>query len=96
MQCKQLKSLISEEHDVLIIPDIHQDKVRKLLTFLYQGVLDIHRTEVGDFLGLIEQWGLSPEVTFLPKPKVRLASLLVIKLNICIEASDLFINYGKQ
>ena len=73
MQCKQLRSLISEEHDVLIIPDIHQDKVGKLLTFLYQGVLDIHRTEVGDFLGLIEQWGISPEVTFLPKPKVFLS-----------------------
>ena len=70
MQCKQLRSLITEEHDVLIIADIHEEKVGKLLTFLYQGVLDIHRTEVGDFLGLIEQWGISPEVTFLPKPKV--------------------------
>ena len=69
MQCLQLRNLITEDHDVLMIPDIHQEKVGKLLTFLYQGVLDINRTEVGDFLGLIEQWGISPEVTFLPKPR---------------------------
>ena len=70
MQCKQLRALVTKDHDVLMIPDIHEDSVKKLLTFLYIGVLDVSRKEVGDFLGLIEQWGISPEVTFQPKEKV--------------------------
>ena len=71
MQCKQLIALVTKDHDVLMIPDIHKDSVKKLLTFLYIGVLDVSRKEVGDFLGLIEQWGISPEVTFQPKEKVN-------------------------
>ena len=71
MQCKQLRALVTKDHDVLMIPDIHEDSVKKLLTFLYIGVLDVSRKEVGDFLGLIEQWGISPEVTFQPKEKVN-------------------------
>jgi hypothetical protein len=51
---------------VLLLPDLAADTVLRLLRFLYLGVLTIGRHHIGDFLDLVEQWGISPRVTILP------------------------------
>ncbi len=52
--------------EVLLLPDLAADTVLRLLRFLYLGVLTIGRHHIGDFLDLVEQWGISPRVTILP------------------------------
>ncbi len=56
----------AEKTEVLLLPDLAADTVLRLLRFLYLGVVTIGRHHIGDFLDLVEQWGISPRVTILP------------------------------
>jgi hypothetical protein len=56
----------ADKTEVLLLPDLAADTVLRLLRFLYLGVLTIGRHHIGDFLDLVEQWGISPRVTILP------------------------------
>ena len=68
MQSRPLYRLLQgpEEAEVLLLPDLEAATVRRLLHFLYLGVLRIGKDDIGDFLGLVEQWGISPRVTIVP------------------------------
>jgi hypothetical protein len=78
MQSRPLYGLLqSPEAEVLLLPDLEAATVRRLLHFLYLGVLRIGKDDIGDFLGLVEQWGISPRVTIVPTAAVEPQPLLV-------------------
>jgi hypothetical protein len=63
---KKANLVAAPKTEVLLLPDLAADTVLRLLRFLYLGVLTIGRHHIGDFLDLVEQWGISPRVTILP------------------------------
>jgi hypothetical protein len=68
MQSRPLYHLLQSHPDTeaLLLPDLEAATVRRLLHFLYRGVLRIGKNDIGEFLGLVEQWGISPRVTIVP------------------------------
>jgi hypothetical protein len=63
---KKRQLVAAPKTEVLLLPDLAADTVLRLLRFLYLGVLTIGRHHIGDFLDLVEQWGISPRVTIVP------------------------------
>lgn len=67
MQSSPLHRLLqSPDAEVLLLPDLEARTVRRLLHFLYLGLLRIGKDDIGEFLGLVEEWGISPRVTIMP------------------------------
>ncbi len=70
---KKVNLVAAPKTEVLLLPDLAADTVLRLLRFLYLGVLTIGRHHIGDFLDLVEQWGISPRVTILPMAPAAVA-----------------------
>ena len=72
MQSPALHQLLLQDPDaeILLLPDLEAATVRPLLRFLYLGQLNLGKNHIGDFLGLLEPWGIRPLVTIVPASPV--------------------------